>query len=103
MPTAACATARTALAAAIASWMSGSIPVKTPAPPVTVATATRGAATRLVTGLANGTWPTVPSRIGVTASCAATVTPRAAPAHRGRIPENIPEPTRIPNVAATDS
>ncbi len=44
-----------------------------------------------------------PSRIGVTANWAATVTPRAAADPWGRIPENMPDPTRIPTVAATES
>ncbi len=96
-PAAACATARTPRAAAIPIPRSGSRPPTTPAPPRIVAAATRGAATRLVTGPANGTSPTAPSRMGVTANWAATVTPSAAPTQRGRRTGEHPGPDEDPD------
>jgi hypothetical protein len=68
-------------------------------PPVTVAPATKGLARRFAKGAATGTSPTKPSRIGATATWAATVARRARPT-TVRPP---PDPTRSPRVAATDN
>ncbi len=83
--------------------MSGGKPASSPTPPVTVDSATRGPASRLVSGAISGTAPKCTSSSGATAACADAVAPKIVAIQRGRTAGTSPPPASTPAVAATDS
>ncbi len=97
------AIASTAPASAEETATAGLHPTTTASDPVIVAPVTSGAEKRFAIGDIRGTAPKWRRRIGTTEICAAVAAPSVAHRGRGRRPENIPDPMRMPTVAATES